>query len=203
MIETLLFYVFAAVCVGSGLMVISARNPVHSVLFLILAFFSATWLMVLLGAEFIAMMLVVVYVGAVMVLFLFVVMMLDINFAKLREGMKSYWPVGLAVGGVLLAEILMLGGAKMADEGHGPAIAAPIPDPSQVTNTEALGRLFYTDYLFLFEMAGLVLLVAMVGAILLTHRQTTGVKRQKIADQIAVTKADRLSVKKVPSGGGL
>ena len=202
-VQALAFYLFAAVAVAAAVMVISARNPVHSVLFLILAFFNAAALFVLMGAEFLAMILVVVYVGAVAVLFLFVVMMLDIAFVELRQGFLQYLPIGGLVGLVLLAELLMvLGGWLFA-----PEIAAnrafPIPPPDQVTNTDALGRILYTDYVYLFQGAGLVLLVAMVGAIVLTLRSREGVRRQRIAAQVARRPADTLEIKKVQPGSGV
>src|ERR671933_788882 len=170
MIATLAFYLFAVVAVASGVMVISARNPVHSVLFLILAFFNAAGLFVLLGAEFLAMILVIVYVGAVAVLFLFVVMMLDVDFAQLRGGFQRYLPIGATVGAVLFIElVVVMGGWKLAPDAP---IVRMSPAPAGISNTEALGRVLYTDYVFLFQTAGLVLLVAMIGAIVLTLRET-------------------------------
>src|SRR5262250_71262 len=162
----LFFYLFAGVCISAAVMVVAARNPVHSVLFLILAFFNAAALFILLGAEFLAMILLIVYVGAVAVLFLFVVMMLDIDFAELRSGFQRYLPVGATVGAVLFIELaLVLGGWKFAPNA---ATLRLSPVPTQVSNTAALGRLLYTDYIFLFQAAGLILLVAMIGAIVLT-----------------------------------
>ena len=199
-VQALAFYVFAAVATAAGVMVISARNPVHSVLFLILAFFNAAGLFVLLGAEFLAMLLVVVYVGAVAVLFLFVVMMLDINFAELREGFLQYLPIGALVGVVLLAELALVGGSWALSGGTGKA-SLPVPD-EKMTNTHALGHVLYTDYIYLFQTAGLVLLVAMIGAIVLTHRRRTGLHRQRIATQIDRRKEDTIEVIKVPSKGG-
>ena len=199
-VQALAFYVFAAVATAAGVMVISARNPVHSVLFLILAFFNAAGLFVLLGAEFLAMLLVVVYVGAVAVLFLFVVMMLDINFAELREGFLQYLPIGALVGIVLLAELALVGGSWVLSEG---ARGTPLPVPDEkMTNTHALGHVLYTDYIYLFQAAGLVLLVAMIGAIVLTHRRRTGVHKQRIATQIDRRREDTIEVIKVPAGGG-
>jgi NADH-quinone oxidoreductase subunit J len=197
----LLFYVFAAVAVASGAMVISARNPVHSVLFLILAFFNAAALFVLLGAEFLAMILVIVYVGAVAVLFLFVVMMLDINFVELRQGFLKYLPVGATIGLVLFVELLLVFGAWVA--GGGPAgFSAPTPPVADVTNTDALGRLLYTRYVYAFQASGIVLLVAMIGAIVLTLRERTGVRRQKIAVQIGRRREETVEVVKVTTGQG-
>jgi NADH-quinone oxidoreductase subunit J len=183
MLQGIAFYVFSSVIIASALMVISARNPVHSVLFLILAFFNAAALFVLLGAEFLAMILVVVYVGAVAVLFLFVVMMLDIDFVALRSGFMQYLPLGTVLGLVLFSEFLVAVGAWTFAEGA-PAVRA-VPLPEGVSNTEALGRVLYTDYIFFFQTAGMVLLVAMIGAIVLTLRHRPGVKRQSISRQVA------------------
>lgn len=203
MIATIVFYMFAAIAVAGAVMVISARNPVHSVLWLILVFFNAAGLFLLLGAEFLAMVLVVVYVGAVAVLFLFVVMMLDINFLHLREGFLQYLPTGAMVGVVLLMELIAIfGGWYFAPEGQ-LVLAAPAPTEPSVTNTEALGRLLYTDYFYLFQAAGLVLLVAMIGTILLTLRTRPGVRKQDISRQIARSPKDTLEVRKVQSGGGI
>jgi NADH-quinone oxidoreductase subunit J len=203
MIGALSFYLFATVTLLAALMVISARNPVHSVLFLILAFFSSAALFVLLGAEFLAMILIIVYVGAVAVLFLFVVMMLDIDSDQLREGFAQYMPVGMVIGLMLLAELIMVATARMVDPplaaGSGPAI----PDIDKVTNAEALGRLLYTEYIYAFQTAGLILLVAMIGAIVLTHRRRVGVRRQVIADQVARTAKEAIEVVKVKSGEGI
>ncbi len=183
-IQTLFFYLFSAITIASGLMVISSKNPVHSVLFLILAFFNAAGLFVLLGAEFLAMLLVVVYVGAVAVLFLFVVMMLDVDFVELRQGFLQYLPIGALIGVVLLAELLIvLSGWVFAPNIVGTA-SAPIPNPADVSNTAAIGHLLYTRYIFFFQSAGFVLLVAMIGAIVLTLRHKPNVKRQVIADQV-------------------
>jgi NADH-quinone oxidoreductase subunit J len=203
-IATLFFYLFASICVASAVMVIASRNPVHSVLFLILAFVNAAGLFVLLGAEFLAMILVIVYVGAVAVLFLFVVMMLDVDFAALRRGFLDYLPIGVLIGGVLFAELVALAlGASAIGTGAGKAIAEPIPPVADVTNTEALGLVLYTRYAYYFEAAGLVLLVAMIGAIVLTLRHKPNVKRQNIADQIARTKASAIKIRKVQSGQGI
>tara|TARA_A100001037_G_scaffold56838_1_gene49153 strand:+ start:1856 stop:2413 length:558 start_codon:yes stop_codon:yes gene_type:complete len=183
-------------------MVISARNPVHSVLFLILAFFNAAGLFVLLGAEFIAMILVVVYVGAVAVLFLFVVMMLDISFSELRQGFLQYLPIGAVVGIVLLAELLMIVGSWVFSPANSSFKLNPIPDLTKVTNTEAIGRILYTDYIYLFQGAGMVLLVAMVGAIVLTLRSRPGVKKQSISEQINRPTKDSIEIKEVQPGSG-
>jgi len=200
-IQAIAFYLFAIVAVGSGAMVIAARNPVHSVLFLILAFFNSAGLFVLMGAEFLAMILVVVYVGAVAVLFLFVVMMLDINFVALREGFLRYLPIGMAIGLILLVELIVVFGTWVVAPSAPQMVVAPVrPD---ITNTEALGRILYTDYLYLFQTAGLILLVAMIGAIVLTLRQRVGVRRQSIAAQVNRRRADTLEVKDVPSGSGI
>ena len=192
------FYVFSIVLLGSGAMVITARNPVHSVLFLILAFFNAAGLFVLLGAEFLAMILVIVYVGAVAVLFLFVVMTLDIDFSELRAGTGSYLAVGLAIGLILLAElILMVGSFAVA-----PGAIQPIP-AEQVTNAAAIGRVLYTKYVYFFELAGTVLLVAMIGTIVLTLRHRVGAKRQDVAEQVGRRREDAIEVVKVQTGKGI
>lgn len=202
-VQALAFYLFAFMIVAAGVMVISARNPVHSVLFLILAFFNAAGLFVLLGAEFLAMILVVVYVGAVAVLFLFVVMMLDINFAEMREGFMRYLPVGAVVALILLAEILVvLGGWVLAPEAAQTA-AAVMPSPDAVSNTHALGLILYTKYIYLFQAAGVVLLVAMIGAIVLTHRRRDGVRRQRVSDQIRRRAEETVELRKVPTGKGI
>ena len=184
-------------------MVISARNPVHSVLFLILAFFNAAGLFVLIGAEFLAMILVVVYVGAVAVLFLFVVMMLDINFAELREGFLQYLPIGALIGLILAAELILIFGTWIVAPDVGQALTAPILPPDQVTNTHALGRIIYTDYIYLFQASGLILLIAMIGAIALTLRHRPGVRRQKIADQVSRRPEDVIEVRDVTTGSGV
>ena len=196
MLQAFAFYLFAVVLVICAVSVISARNPVHSVLFLIACFFNAAGLFVLLGAEFIALILVIVYVGAVAVLFLFVVMMLDISFAELRRGAMQYVPMGLVIGGTLLAELFFL---YRAWPQNVPVITA---ESTSIENTEALGRIIYTDYLFAFQVSGLILLVAMIGAIVLTHRSRPGVRRQKIAEQNQRRPEDVIDVKKVTSGSG-
>lgn len=202
-LQAISFYAFAAVTVAAGVMVISARNPVHSVLFLILAFFNAAGLFVLMGAEFIAMILVIVYVGAVAVLFLFVVMMLDINFVELRQGFLQYLPIGALVGLVLLAElVLILGSWAIAPDTASRAVA-PTPAITETTNTHALGQVLYTDYIFLFQAAGLILLIAMIGAIVLTLRSREGVKRQRISDQVARTREESVEVRHVEPGSGV
>jgi NADH-quinone oxidoreductase subunit J len=201
MIAALFFYLFAAITVASGLMVILARNPVHAVLFLILAFFNAAGLFVLLGAEFLAMILVVVYVGAVAVLFLFVVMMLDVDFAELRAGFIRYAPLGALIGAIVGVELIMVVLSNVIDPGALRTAAAPIPPvESGITNTEAIGRLLYTRYAYFFEIAGLILLVAMIGAIVLTLRHKQGVKRQSIAAQVARHKSGAVEVVKVRPG---
>jgi NADH-quinone oxidoreductase subunit J len=201
-VPLLVFYLFSAVAVAAGVMVISARNPVHSVLFLILAFFNGAGLFVLLGAEFLAMVLVVVYVGAVAVLFLFVVMMLDINFVRLREGFLQYLPIGALIGLILLVElVLVLGTWALSPAAIDPAVEQPMPPG--VTNVEALGDLFYTDYFYLFQAAGLVLLVAMIGAITLTLRSRPRVRRQRIATQVHRREEETVDLRKVQPGSGI
>ncbi|MGY8993263.1 MAG: NADH-quinone oxidoreductase subunit J [Rhodospirillales bacterium] len=202
MIAALSFYMFAGVAVASGVMVVSARNPVHSVLFLILTFFNAAGLFILMGAEFLAMILVVVYVGAVAVLFMFVVMMLDINFSELRQGFRRHMLIGATIGVVLLIELLLvMGGWTMAPGALG-MVAAPTPAMVQVSNTEALGGVIYTHYIYLFQSAGMILLVAMIGAIVLTHRSRPTVRRQNIANQIHRS-ANSVEMRKVETGKGI
>jgi NADH-quinone oxidoreductase subunit J len=199
MIAALAFYLFAAILIASAVMVVTARNPVHSVLFLILAFFNAAALFLIAGAEFLAMTLVIVYVGAVAVLFLFVVMMLDIDFARLREGFQRYAPVGAVIGGILFLELLLVVGSwSFADQAEDLRLA---PISGELTNAQALGRVIYTDYVYLFQTAGLILLVAMIGAIVLTHRQRPGTRRQNIAAQ--VSRSGSVLLEKVPSGAGI
>ena len=201
MLAAIAFYILAAATIGAGLLVVLARNPVHSVLFLIAAFASAAGLFVLLSAEFLAMLLVVVYVGAVAVLFLFVVMMLDIDFAQLREGFARYLPLGGVVAGVLAIEMVLVSSA-VATRGaaSGRDVAAPVAD---ATNAETIGRVLYTDYVFLFQAAGMVLLVAMVGAIVLTLRHRANVKRQDIGRQVNRRRSDGVAVVSVPTGQGI
>jgi NADH-quinone oxidoreductase subunit J len=196
------FYVLAAVTLLSGVAVVSARNPVHSVLFLITAFFSAAGLFVLLGAEFLAMLLIVVYVGAVAVLFLFVVMMLDVDFAQLRQGFTQYLPIGGLVAGVLAVEMVLVS-ASVASQGAAGKNAVTDANAGQVSNTEAIGRVLYTDYIFFFQAAGLVLLVAMIGAIVLTLRHKSGVKRQNIGAQVARTPAKGMRIVQIKPGQSL
>jgi NADH-quinone oxidoreductase subunit J len=200
-LPALFFYLFSFVCIASAFMVIAAKNPVHSVLYLILAFVNASGLFVLLGAEFLAMILIVVYVGAVAVLFLFVVMMLDVDFAELRQGFLQYLPIGILVGIAFLAELLLVVGAWAIGPTLSQSISAPIP--TTVSNTEALGRVLYTQYIYYFQAAGLVLLVAMIGAIVLTLRHKPNVKRQSISDQIARSKQTAIEIVKVRPGQGL
>lgn len=202
-IQALAFYLFAGVTIACGIMVITAKNPVHAVLFLILAFFNAAGLFVLQGAEFLAMLLVIVYVGAVAVLFLFVVMMLDVNFEELRAGFTKYLPIGAAVGLILAAELVILSIGWKIDPSIIGTTAAPTPPPDEVHNTRALGQLLYTKYVYLFQGAGMVLLVAMVGAITLTLRQRTGVKKQRISDQLARSSSAEIENVKVRPGEGI
>ena len=200
-LSALFFYLFAGVCIACAFMVIAARNPVHSVLYLILAFVNAAGLLVMLGAEFLAMILIVVYVGAVAVLFLFVIMMLDVDFEQLREGFIDYLPVGLVVGGIFLFELLLTVGFWVMNPSVSKTITAPIP--ANVSNTEALGLVLYTKYIHYFQLAGVVLLVAMIGAIVLTLRHKANVKRQDINVQNARTPALAMTVRKVAAGQGL
>ena len=202
-LQALFFYLFSAIAIAAAFMVISARNPVHSVLFLILTFFNAAGLFLLTGAEFLALILVVVYVGAVAVLFLFVVMMLDINFAELRQGFLQYLPIGGLIGLVLLIELAFIVASWAFAPEASAVFAAPQPAPSDVHNTRALGRLIYTDYIYLFQAAGLVLLLAMVGAIVLTLRRRPGVRRQRIATQVSRRASDVVEIKNVPTGSGV
>ncbi len=202
-VEAFAFYLFAGVTVGSAVMVIAARNPVHSVLFLILAFFNSAGLFVLLGAEFLAMILVVVYVGAVAVLFLFVVMMLDVNIAALHEGFHQYLPTGGLIGLVLLVELAMVVGGWSLEPGQAAPSASPMPALSKdFGNTEAIGSVLYTDYVYLFQGAGLILLVAMIGAIVLTLRERPRARRQSIARQVARRRDESIEIRKVAPGDG-
>jgi NADH-quinone oxidoreductase subunit J len=202
-LSALFFYLFATLVVASAFMVIASRNPVHSVLFLILAFVNAAGLFVLVGAEFLAMILIVVYVGAVAVLFLFVVMMLDVDFAELRQGFLQYLPAGAIVGFIFLAELLLVVGTWITGAGAAGAIRLPILPASEVTNTQALGRVLYTTYVHYFELAGLVLLVAMIGAIVLTLHHRKEAKRQNVASQNARSKASAMEIRKVRPGQGI
>ena len=199
----LFFYIFATVAVASAVMVVTSRNPVHSVLFLILCFFNSAGLFLLLGAEFLAMILVVVYVGAVAVLFLFVVMMLDIDFAELRQGMLNYLPIGGTIGLILLVELALVLGTWSILPDATAAVAAPAPPADGMTNTEAIGRILYTQYVYYFEAAGLVLLVSMIGAIVLTLRHKEGVKRQNIGLQVGRDPATAIEVRQVKPGQGI
>lgn len=202
-LQTVFFYLFAAVTVASAFMVISSRNPVHSVLFLILAFFNSAGLFLLLGAEFLAMILVVVYVGAVAVLFLFVVMMLDVDFVALRQGFLQYLPIGAVIGIILLVELVLVLGTWVIGPEVLKAPVAAIPPIADKSNVVALGEILYTRYVFFFQAAGMILLVAMIGAIVLTLRHKEGVKRQSISAQNARTKATAIEVKKVAPRKGI
>jgi NADH-quinone oxidoreductase subunit J len=201
MLASIAFYALSAVAVLSALAVISVRNPVHSVLFLILTFFTSAGLFVLLGAEFLAMLLVVVYVGAVAVLFLFVVMMLDVDFAELKQGFLSYMPIGALIALALLGELGLVASAAMSADGA-PIALAPA-HTSEITNAEAIGRVLYTDYILVFQMAGLILFVAMIGAIVLTLRHRPGVKKQDIAAQVGRKRSEGVELKDVRPGQGL
>jgi NADH-quinone oxidoreductase subunit J len=202
-LQAVFFYLFAFIAVASAFMVISARNPVHSVLFLILVFFNAAGLFLLTGAEFLAMILLVVYIGAVAVLFLFVVMMLDIDFAQLRSGILQYAPVGALVGLILAAELIIVVGGSVLTPEAAQSITMPIPSPAVRTNTQALGDVLYTNYVYFFQVSGLILLVAMIGAIVLTLRHRENIKRQDISKQVARTPATAVEVVKVKPGQGL
>ncbi len=201
-LQTIAFWLLSAVMLVSGLAVVWARNPVHSVLFLITAFFSAAGLFVLVGAEFLAMLLVIVYVGAVAVLFLFVVMMLDVDFAALKEGFARYLPIGVLIGGVLAAEMAIVA-MTVVEHGAAGKNAAPQSAGLGITNAETIGKVLYTDYIYYFQAAGLVLLVAMIGAIVLTLKHRPDARRQVIADQVARTAATGLRVVRIKSGEGI
>ena len=202
-VAALFFYLFAGITVASAFMVIASKNPVHSVLFLILAFVNAAALFLMLGAEFLAMILVVVYVGAVAVLFLFVVMMLDVDFAELRQGFLQYLPVGALVGIIFLVELVLVAGTWAASPGMLKAIDAPVISAARLTNTEAIGQVLYTTYIHYFQLAGIVLLVAMIGAIVLTLRHKPNVKRQDVGEQVGRRVADSIEVVKVKPGQGI
>ena len=202
-LEAIFFYLFAFVAIAAAFMVISARNPVHSVLYLILTFFNAAALFLLAGAEFLAMILLVVYVGAVAVLFLFVVMMLDVDFAELKEGALQYAPVGALIGIVLAVELIVVVGGYVFQPDLSGTIAQPIPDMATRQNTAALGDILYTNYILFFQVAGLILLVAMIGAIVLTLRHKPNVKRQSIPAQVARTPATAIEIRKVETGKGI
>ncbi|HEX7758826.1 MAG TPA: NADH-quinone oxidoreductase subunit J [Caulobacteraceae bacterium] len=203
MLQAIAFYLLAAGTVGAALGVVSARNPVHSVLFLITSFFSAAGLFVMLGAEFLAMLLVVVYVGAVAVLFLFVVMMLDVDFAALRQGFARYLPLGGLVALVLTIEMVVVTLKVAADGATSKVTGGPMASIPDVSNAETIGRVLYTDYIYFFQAAGLVLLVAMIGAIVLTLKHRTGVKRQDISAQVARTPATGMRNVTIKSGEGI
>ncbi|HUC48450.1 MAG TPA: NADH-quinone oxidoreductase subunit J [Xanthobacteraceae bacterium] len=202
-IHAIFFYLFAGITVASAAMVIFSRNPVHSVLFLILAFVNAAGLFVLIGAEFLAFILIIVYVGAVAVLFLFVVMMLDVDFAELRQGFINYLPIGFVIGTILFFEIASVVAAYVIGPDVVRGITAPIPAADQISNTQALGLVLYTRYVYFFQAAGVILLVAMIGAIVLTLQHKTNVKRQSIVAQNARTKATAIDIVQVKSGQGL
>jgi NADH-quinone oxidoreductase subunit J len=201
-LQAIAFYLLVFTMLAAGFLVVWSKNPVHSVLFLITAFFSAAGLFVLMGAEFLAMLLIVVYVGAVAVLFLFVVMMLDVDFAELRQGFAQYLPIGGLVGGILTLEMIFVA-ATVAANGKAGLNALPNASPGGVPNTEAIGRVLYTDYIFFFQLAGLVLLVAMIGAIVLTLRHKPGVKRQDIGKQIARTPKTGMEIVQIKPGEGI
>jgi NADH-quinone oxidoreductase subunit J len=201
-LQAIAFYLLAAVTLASALAVISSRNPVHSVLFLITAFFSAAGLFVMLGAEFLAMILVVVYVGAVAVLFLFVVMMLDVDFSALRQGFTRYLPLGLAIAAILTVEMIFVA-ASVAGAGAAGRSTGPQGSSGGFSNAEAIGRVLYTDYLYVFQSAGMVLLVAMIGAIVLTLRHRVSIKRQDIAAQTARTATGGIRLVSIKSGEGI
>lgn len=210
MIAAAAFYLFAFAAIGSGLMVIASRNPVHSVLFLIAAFISAAGLFVLMGAEYLAMLLVVVYVGAVAVLFLFVVMMLDVDFVEMKQGFLQYMPIGGALAALVVVELLMVvavwafpSDATLARAHPSPRAGEVVVDPNAPTNIEALGLILYTDYVHYFQIAGMVLLVAMIGAIVLTFRTRTGVRKQDATAQAARRRDEGVELVDIPSGRGL
>ncbi len=202
-IATLMFYVFSMMTVLSAGMVISSKNPVHSVFFLILAFFNVAGLFVLLGAEYIAMTLVIVYVGAVAVLFLFVVMMLNINFSEMRDGFLKYLPLGGAVAAIIFAEFLFIFYNALGSKNAFAPVRNVIEPSAETNNTQAIGNILYTNYAYPFQMAGIILLIAMIGAIVLTKRNRIGVRKQNIAKQLARTKADGVEIVSVKSGEGI
>lgn len=203
LIHTLAFYLFSGIIIASAIMVISSKNPVHSVLFLILAFFNGAGLFVLVGAEFLAMIMVVVYVGAVAVLFMFVVMMLNINFVELRQGFLQYLPVGILIGLILLVELIFVLTSQISQNQTLAVPSVPIPPINDIENTKAIGNVLYTKYVYLFQAAGMILLTAMIGAIVLTLRQRPGAKKQKIYRQVSRKREDSVEIKKVNSGSGI
>ena len=202
-LQALAFYLFAAIIIASGIMVIAAKNPVHSVLFLILAFFNGAGLFVLVGAEFLAMIMVIVYVGAVAVLFMFVVMMLNINFVELRQGFLQYLPVGLLIGLILLVELVFVMTSQVGDPKSVAFSALPIPPLEEIENTKDIGIVLYTDYFYLFQISGLILLVAMIGSIVLTLRERSGVKKQSIQNQININASQAIEKKKIKINSGI
>lgn len=202
-IATLMFYIFSLITVVSACMVVSSKNPVHSVFFLILAFFNVAGLFVLIGAEFIAMTLVIVYVGAVAVLFLFVVMMLNVNFAEMRAGFLKYLPVGGAVALTIFAEFVLIFSSSFASKNAVSPVKDVMLPNEEISNTKAIGSILYTHYAFPFQMAGIILLIAMIGAIVLTKRERYSVRKQNIAKQLARTKADGMVIVSVKSGEGI
>lgn len=203
LLSTIIFYLFATITVASAIMVIASKNPVHSVFFLILAFFNSAGLFVLLGAEYIAMTLVIVYVGAVAVLFLFVVMMLDVDFVELRAGFLRYLPTGLVVAAIALAELIFIAYSSLKNPSALAPLQQPIPDSDQVSNIHAIGNTLYTYYLYPFQMAGIVLLIAMIGAIVLTLRSRPGVRKQNIGRQLSRTREQSMAIVEVKSGEGI
>ena len=202
-VVALFFYLFAGITIASAFMVIAARNPVHSVLFLILAFFNAAGLFMIAGAEFLALILIVVYVGAVAVLFLFVVMMLDVDFAELRDGFLQYLPIGALIGIVLAVELIAVLGASVIDPEAAKVAVQPIPDMAETSNIKAIGDLLYTRYIFFFQLAGMVLLVAMIGAIVLTLHHKPNVRRQNIGDQVNRDAKAAVKMTKIEPGQGI
>ena len=202
MIAAIAFYALAAIAVFSALAVVTARNPVHSLLFLILTFFSSAGLFVLLGAEFLAMLLVVVYVGAVAVLFLFVVMMLDVDFVGLREGFAKYLPIAIIIAGILLFEMIVISAAVISG-GAAANATAPLAATPDASNIETIGRVLYTDYVYFFQAAGIVLLIAMIGAIVLTLRHKPNIRRQNPADQVNRDRRTSVEIKSAVTGAGV
>ena len=202
-IQSIAFYIFAGIIIASAIMVISAKNPVHSVLFLILAFFNGAGLFVLVGAEFLAMIMVIVYVGAVAVLFMFVVMMLDINFVELRQGFLQYFPIGLLIGLILLVELILILTSQFKEPQILAVSSLPIPPIKEIENTKALGNVLYTKYIYLFQAGGMILLTAMIGELVLTLRTRPGIKKQVIAKQVSRKREDSVEIKKITPGAGV